>query len=307
VKKLGVDATKVVDDLAATVGNPGAAQPALLLSAALEQATPGQVVVLLSLADGADALVFRTTDAIAAHVPARPVTDQVAGGAPVPTASSWPGAACSPRTAPATRAGPAVGLGRRPQRGLEVRLRRQPRPHHRRPAPAAGPGVPEGGAIDDMEPAPMADVGGHGRHLHDRQARLLAQPAGGVRHRRLRRRRPRPGRAHRRGPGRRGHRRPGGDDLPRLFTADGIHNYFWKARPVRGATRPRPRHGGLTWRATASRTGGHRRDGLHPLHASTGTRASTTSPSRRRTRRSPPPASPRTTSTPTGWAPPSPA
>ena len=32
-----------------------------------------------------------------------------------------------------------------------------------------------------------------------------------------------------RGGGRRARR----DDLPRLFTADGIHNYFWKARLVR--------------------------------------------------------------------------
>ena len=38
----------------------------------------------------------------------------------------------------------------------------------------------------------------------------------------------------------------------RLSTADGIHNYFWKARPVRPA---RPKEGGLTWHRMASRTG----------------------------------------------------
>ncbi len=37
----------------------------------------------------------------------------------------------------------------------------------------------------------------------------------------------------------------------RLVTADGIHNYFWKARPVRtGATET-----GAEWDRTASRTG----------------------------------------------------
>ena len=45
IKKLGVDAATVTDDLAGTVGNPGAAQPALLLSAALEQA--GRLAVIL--------------------------------------------------------------------------------------------------------------------------------------------------------------------------------------------------------------------------------------------------------------------
>ena len=83
IRKLGVDSAKVADDLVATVGNAGAAQPALLLSSTLERATPGRVIVLLSLADGADALVFRTTDAIAHHAVHDPVADQVAAGAPV--------------------------------------------------------------------------------------------------------------------------------------------------------------------------------------------------------------------------------
>jgi len=29
----------------------------------------------------------------------------------------------------------------------------------------------------------------------------------------------------------------------RLFTADGIHNYFWKARPLRAASDQRPEEG----------------------------------------------------------------
>jgi hydroxymethylglutaryl-CoA synthase len=79
----GVPPERIADRLAGTVGNPGAAQPALLLAAALEAASPGQTVVLLSLADGADAVVLRTTKALASYRPARPVKAQVATGGPV--------------------------------------------------------------------------------------------------------------------------------------------------------------------------------------------------------------------------------
>jgi 3-hydroxy-3-methylglutaryl CoA synthase len=82
-KSSGVAADRVADRLAATVGNPGAAQPLMLLARAFEQADPDQVVVLLVLADGADAFVFRTSAAIADHRPARPVASQILAGMPV--------------------------------------------------------------------------------------------------------------------------------------------------------------------------------------------------------------------------------
>src|SRR4051794_12354487 len=82
-KKSGVAPGRIVDRLAASVGNPGAAQPLLLLAAALEKARPGQTIVLLVLADGADAVVLRTTDALASYRPPTTVDAQVAGGAPV--------------------------------------------------------------------------------------------------------------------------------------------------------------------------------------------------------------------------------
>src|SRR5690606_27107790 len=81
-KKLA-DVAPRVDDLAATVGNPGAAQPALLLTSALEQAEPGQVIALLVLADGADVLLFRTTEHVTGRRAARTVADQVAAGGDV--------------------------------------------------------------------------------------------------------------------------------------------------------------------------------------------------------------------------------
>ncbi len=77
----------------------------------------------------------------------------------------------------------------------------------------------------------------------------------------------------------------------KLFTADDIHNYFWKARLLR-------------WVATGSRTASPSSGWAARPSPSTGTRASTISSSTPPARRSPPPASPRTTSTPTGSAPP---
>jgi hydroxymethylglutaryl-CoA synthase len=80
-KKLGVPADRVVDGLASGVGNTGAAHPVLLLASALERARPGQTIALVVLADGADALILRTTDALETSSPT--VAAQVDGGAPI--------------------------------------------------------------------------------------------------------------------------------------------------------------------------------------------------------------------------------
>jgi hydroxymethylglutaryl-CoA synthase len=52
-------------DLANAIGHAGAAQPGLALADLLDAASPGETVLLISLADGADALVLRATEAIA--------------------------------------------------------------------------------------------------------------------------------------------------------------------------------------------------------------------------------------------------
>ncbi|CAB4829298.1 MAG: hydroxymethylglutaryl-CoA synthase [Actinobacteria bacterium] len=61
---LGVDADRLAPDLALHAGNLGAAHLGISLADTLERAAPGHVIVTLQLADGADALVWRTTDAI---------------------------------------------------------------------------------------------------------------------------------------------------------------------------------------------------------------------------------------------------
>jgi 3-hydroxy-3-methylglutaryl CoA synthase/uncharacterized OB-fold protein len=70
-RTLGVPDDRVVPDHGESVGNLGAAQAPFLLCDVLERAAPGQVIALVSLADGADALVLRTTDALAAVQAAR--------------------------------------------------------------------------------------------------------------------------------------------------------------------------------------------------------------------------------------------
>ena len=70
----------LADDLSATVGNAGAAQPALLLTHALESATPGQVIALVVLADGCDVFLFRATDAITGYQPQRSIAVQAGNG-----------------------------------------------------------------------------------------------------------------------------------------------------------------------------------------------------------------------------------
>ena len=66
-------------DLAAEVGNAGAAQAGLALASLLDAARPGETLLLISLADGADALVLRATDAID-RGRGEPLRAQVAGG-----------------------------------------------------------------------------------------------------------------------------------------------------------------------------------------------------------------------------------
>src|SRR4029077_7771199 len=63
--RLGTAKEALVDERAATVGNTRSAHRALRLADTLEAAAPGQVIALVVLADGADVLLFRTTDAIA--------------------------------------------------------------------------------------------------------------------------------------------------------------------------------------------------------------------------------------------------
>jgi 3-hydroxy-3-methylglutaryl CoA synthase len=62
------------------MGYAGAAQALLMLAHALEQAKPGERMLLVGFGQGADALVFEATDAIGAARPARGVSGALADG-----------------------------------------------------------------------------------------------------------------------------------------------------------------------------------------------------------------------------------
>jgi hydroxymethylglutaryl-CoA synthase len=223
-RRLGVDTSRVVDDLTATVGNTGTAQPGLLLASALEQAAPGEVLALVVLADGADVLLFRTTDALPARVKVTSVADQVAAATDMPYGKflAWRGMVT---VEPPRRPGPARVSSSAASRSEDWKfgfvgsrdddgtLRLPPAPGGT-PAPMAdalgtivtftvdrlaySPSPPVVFAVVDFDdggrfPLELTDVDADDVHIGDRVEMTFR----------------------------------------RLFTADGIHDYFWKARPAR--------------------------------------------------------------------------
>jgi hydroxymethylglutaryl-CoA synthase len=237
---LAVPAGALVPDHVDTVGNLGAAHFGVGLAEVLEQAAPGQVVVTLQLADGADALVWRTTDALPAARAARQeaglatVSDQLASGRtdlayasflvwrgqlrrepprrPEPERPGAPNMLRSEGWKYGFHAGRCLRCGFRHLPPTRVCLRCK--------------------AVDQMAPERLADVKGSvATFAIDHLAFSLAPPTvgvvvdfdGGGRYRceltdadaeavRI------------------------GDRVEmtfrRLYSADGVHNYFWKARPV---------------------------------------------------------------------------
>jgi hydroxymethylglutaryl-CoA synthase len=193
------------------------------------------VIALVVLADGADVLLFRTTDAIATYSPARTVAAQIAGASDIAYGKflSWRGETKlePPRRPEPERISASVSgrtedwkygfVGSRDRGSGELHM-----------PPARISRV--GDAVDDMAPAPMADVQGTIALLTiDRIAYSPSPPVAFA-----------------------VVDWDGGGRLPveltdvdantlqmgdrvemtfrKLFTSDEIHNYFWKARPVRG-------------------------------------------------------------------------
>src|SRR5712691_2162656 len=76
----GAGATKdaIGDDLTTVVGNTGAAHAGLLFADALDRAKPDELIAVVSLADGADVTVWKTTNALANRTMSPTVADQIA-------------------------------------------------------------------------------------------------------------------------------------------------------------------------------------------------------------------------------------
>jgi hydroxymethylglutaryl-CoA synthase len=235
IRSSGVRAEAVADGLVARVGNTGTAQAGVVLADVLDRAGADEYVLVLVLADGVTALLLRTTTALAGHRPSRSTRVQIEAGnsgLDYATFLFWRGF-----------------LDREPPR--------RPDPE----APAAPPALRRAGwkfgfvasrctqcgtrslppdrvcqhchAVDQMAPEPLADVPGTvATYTIDHLAYTPNPPVlvvvvdfdGGGRLRcQLTDAAP--------------------DEVTigmriemtfrRLVTAGGVHNYFWKARPVR--------------------------------------------------------------------------
>ena len=224
------------DTVTPEIGNTGTAQPGLALAAVLDRATPGQVIVAVTMGDGADVVIWRTTDALDAYAARRRMTvaDQIMGGRndlPYATFLTWRGVLerQPPRRPDPDRPSAPVALRREAwkfgftaSRCTACGVRHLPPARVCLRCRVADQMVPEGLAdvpgtvvtytVDRLSYSPsppvlaaVIDFDGGGRmqcELTDADPTTLAV---GVRVEMT---------------------------FRRLFTAGGIHNYFWKARPV---------------------------------------------------------------------------
>ena len=88
-KKLGFSGEQARDSLFTTVGNLGAAHALVALCAALDEADPGNVLVLVGQGDGADAFVLRATDAFESAKRHPTVADLIASKQILPSYESF--------------------------------------------------------------------------------------------------------------------------------------------------------------------------------------------------------------------------
>jgi len=79
-QRAGMRPESVANTLVAHVGEAGAAHPFLLLAAALEQAKPGEKILLAGFGQGVDVLLFETTQALQKLAPRRGVKGSLARG-----------------------------------------------------------------------------------------------------------------------------------------------------------------------------------------------------------------------------------
>ena len=231
----GHKAERVAADLSDSVGNTGTAHSLLLLAHELEQAEPNQTIAVVSLIDGVDILVFRTTDAIASHATSRPLSAQIAAGGKVSYGKflNWRGQLQvqppnrmepeRPSMSAAARSGDwKFGfVGSQGQESGTVHL------------PPARVSIRDEDAADAMDPIAMADVPAKVvTYTVDRLVYSVSPPVvfaivdfeGGGRL---------PVELTDVEPDEVEVGMPVEMTFRKLYSSDGIQNYFWKARPVR--------------------------------------------------------------------------
>lgn len=234
LRGMKIDPGRIGDTLALTVGQAGAAHTGLMLTAALPSLKPGDLVLMAGVADGADAIVLRVTPAAAKFRPAHSVGRMIESKGDVSYGNYLKWRQILPtepprRPDPERPAAPPMLRSQKWKFGLVGS----------RCTACGTPQLPpqrvcvKCRARDKMEPYPFADRTGRiATYAVDRLAYSLNPPTINAV-------------VDYEGGGRflcemtdcEPDRIAIGDEVEmtfrRLFTADGIHNYFWKARPKR--------------------------------------------------------------------------
>lgn len=232
----GVRSEAVAADLTAAIGNTGTAHPGVVLADLLDRAGAGETIALVVLADGASVLLFRTTDALMERRPAPSVAAQIASGHDglrYATFLNWRGILPKEPPRRPDPDAPAAPPSHRTERYKYAFVGSRCGACGAIHLPPARVCV-KCSAVGRMHDVPMADACGHvATFTVDRLAFTPSPPMvaividfdeGGrfrcqltdVDHETL----------------------AIGDPVEmtfrRMLTAGGVHNYFWKARPVRG-------------------------------------------------------------------------
>ena len=230
-KQLGAAGVDVADTMSGTVGFTGTAHAPLVLARVLENAAPGAVVGLVSMADGADVFLFRRTEVPVGHD--RTVDEQLAAGDDSLTYAKylqWRGVLpVQPPNRPEPARMSASAAERRMdwKYGFVASVDRSSGAVHMPPARVSF----KGGAVDEMDLAPMADTPARViTYTIDSLAYSPSPPTifavcdfeGGGRL---------PVELTDVGPAGVEIGMPVEMTFRRINTADGIANYFWKARP----------------------------------------------------------------------------
>ncbi len=234
VRALKLDPARMADPLAATIGQTGAAHAGVMLASVLPACKPGDRILVAAAGDGADAMLLRVTPAAANYRPRRSVGGMIESKGDVSYANYLKWREILPtepprRPDPERPAGPPMFRSERWKYGLVGS----------RCTACGTPQLPPQRVCvkcrkrDQMEAYPFADRSARiATFALDRLAYSLNPPTVNVV-------------IDFEGGGRflcemtdcEPERIAIGDEIEmtfrRLFTADGVHNYFWKARPRR--------------------------------------------------------------------------
>lgn len=224
---------KVPDDLTGRIGNTGATHPSLLLANFLDDAEADQTVALIVLADGCDILFFRTTQEVEKRKSSNSISDQIDDQYPVPYGKylSWRGLLDSqlPNRPPPVRPSSSAAKRRNDWKMGFVGSKDNTTGIIHMPPSRIGI---KGGDLDDMEKLPMANAIGTIETMT--VDNLVYSPNSPVVFAVV----------NFKGGGRLpveltdtdSEKVDIGDQVEMtfrcLYTADGIHNYFWKAKPI---------------------------------------------------------------------------